>query len=286
MTRIVATDTPFPDISLVAVRTPTLPPATHTNCWLLGTGRITVVDPASPWEDEQARLFEVLWERIGRGERVERILLTHHHADHVGGAVDVQRRLRELGHEVPVVAHAITAEILRDAVPVAEHVEDQQVLDCGGRPFRAHFTPGHAPGHLALHDEASGAIVAGDMVAGVGTIAIDPREGDLQDYLDSLAALQALDGRALLPAHGPVLEHAAAVLSFYIAHRHSRSEQIRDVLGRLGRSTPRQLAPEVYPDLDPAHHPIAAAQILTHLRWLRAHDLAAPVGEAHWQVVH
>jgi glyoxylase-like metal-dependent hydrolase (beta-lactamase superfamily II) len=141
-------------------------------------------------------------------------------------------------------------------------------------------TPGHAPGHLVL--SGGGWIVAGDMVAGVGTIVLDPSEGDLQDYLDSLERLRTLGADRLLPAHGPVMPHADAVLSFYVAHRHQRTDQVRGALVRLGASRPDELAPAVYPELDPRMLPVAAMQILTHLRWLGAHGLAREVGERRW----
>ena len=276
---------PLPEIERVAVRTPTLPPATHTNTWILGRGSMTVVDPASPWEDEQQRLFEHLWERTRWGEVVERLFLTHHHHDHVAGAVDLQQRLAAHGVEVPILAHPVTRDLLSKTCPVDHVIEDRETLACGSRTFVAHHTPGHAPGHLVLHDVHSGAVVAGDMVAGVGTIAIDPREGDLQDYLDSLEHLRTLEATALLPAHGPVLEHPETVLSFYIAHRHSRTDQIRDALGTLGTATPLELAPIVYPELDTAHHVLAAAQILTHLQWLDRHGLAVPIDAQRWKKV-
>ena len=86
-----------PDIAVVAVRTPTLPPATHTNSWVLGRGSLTVVDPASPYEDERLRLHRALAERCRAGERVDRLFLTHHHHDHVAGAMDLRDRLRADG---------------------------------------------------------------------------------------------------------------------------------------------------------------------------------------------
>src|SRR5438105_4138821 len=72
-----------PGIVLVPLRTPTLPPATHTNCYIIGGDEVIVVDPASPYEDEQAVLDRVI-ER--RGCRIREIWLTHLHRDHVGGA--------------------------------------------------------------------------------------------------------------------------------------------------------------------------------------------------------
>ena len=115
----------------VPVRTPTLPPATHTNCWVVGKGLLTVVDPASPWEDEQTRLFESLRSRMDAGERVERLFLTHHHADHVSGAVDLKERLAGLGFDVPIAAHPETATLLLGEVAVDDLVHDGDVLPCG-----------------------------------------------------------------------------------------------------------------------------------------------------------
>ena len=276
---------PLPGITVVPVRTPTLPPATHTNTWIVGDGQLTVIDPASPWEDQQAHLFASLRARIDRGERIERLFLTHHHLDHVSGAADLQQRLRAVGQDVPIAAHAITAALVADRLEVDVHIEHEQALACGGRTLVAHLTPGHAPGHLALHDPDSGVVVAGDLVAGIGTIAIDPEEGDLQQYLDSLAYVSGLEPTRLLPAHGPVLEHPETVLSFYVAHRHARTEQIRDALDRLGRATPLELAPHVYPELDVGYHPLAAAQILTHLKWLDRFGVAAAGDDARWNVL-
>lgn len=271
----------FPQIDVVPVRTPTLPPATHTNTWILGDAHLSIVDPASPWEDEQARLFADLSARVEAGATIERIVLTHHHHDHVSGAVDLQRRFAQRGCVLPIATHAATAALL--SFEIQETIVDRQVLRCDGLQLVAHHTPGHAPGHLVFHDPDSGAVVAGDLVAGIGTIAIDPREGDLQDYLDSLEHVRGLSPTALLPAHGPILEHPDTVLSFYVAHRNSRSQQILEALDPLGLATPMQLAPLVYPQLPEAHHPLAAAQILTHLHWLRNASLATEPEPGRWR---
>ena len=273
-------DTPLPGVSVVPVRTPTLPPATHTNTWILGADRLTVVDPASPWEDEQARLFSALVARLDEGARIERIVLTHHHLDHVSGAVDLRSRLGALGHDVPIAAHDATAALV--PFELQHRIDDRQRLDCGVLSVVAHHTPGHAPGHLVLHDPSSGVVIAGDLVAGVGTIAIDPREGSLAEYLDSLEHVRDLSASALLPAHGPILEEADAILSSYIAHRNGRSQQIHEALHAEGLATPLQLVPRVYPELAEAYRPLGALQILTHLRWLAEQGLATETPEGRW----
>src|SRR5216683_1627466 len=72
---------------------PTLPPATHTNCLLLGDEELWVVDPGSPYPEEQATLERTLALLDEEGRRAVGILLTHHHLDHVGGAAELARKL-------------------------------------------------------------------------------------------------------------------------------------------------------------------------------------------------
>lgn len=254
------------------LRSPTLPPATHTRCWVVGHRAFTVFDPASPWSDEQERLDEAF---LAAGVPVERIVLTHHHPDHVGGAVALRDVLAARGQQVPIVAHAETARLLAGDIDVDEQIADGAQLSCGGVTLDAWHTPGHAAGHLVFHDRASGAVVAGDLVAGVGTILIDPWEGDLGLYLASLERTQALGARALLPAHGPVLEHADAVLGFYVAHRHQRTAAIVAALDHLGETTADVVAKVVYgSELPEVMIPVAAIQVSAHLVWLRQHGRA------------
>jgi ribonuclease/clavin/mitogillin len=269
-----------PGIQTVPVRTPTLPPATHTNTYVVGEGAMSVFDPASPWEDEQRRLAALLQERIAAGEQVERIVLTHHHHDHVSGAEALRAAL---GADVPIAAHPVTASLVQGQIRVDESLVHGDILMCGGRTLHVHFTPGHAPGHLVFVDGGSGAVIAGDMVAGVGTIAIDPREGNLADYLASLEAMRHMGATVLLPSHGPPLAPPEAVLSMYIAHRHGRTDQIRRALDEGGASTPRDLVPEVYPDLPAAIAPLAAMQITAHLVWLVERGLAVE-HDGRWQL--
>jgi len=259
-----------PGIRVFPVRTPTLPPATHTNVWVVGQHSLTVIDPASPWTEGQDALFEHL-QSLDRP--VDRLVLTHHHADHIGGIEDLSRRLGG----VEICAHPLTAE--RIGVPVDTLWEGGIQVECGGNTLSVHHTPGHAPGHLVFLDQASKMLVAGDMVAGVGTIVIQPGDGHLGSYLHSLERLRALGPTALLPAHGPVLHEADSVLAFYIAHRNMRTEQIRSALDTLGKATALELAPHVYAELDPRFHPMAAVQITSHLIFLEEGGFASMSGD-------
>lgn len=244
------------DIRWVPLRSPTLLPATHTNAWILGRDRLTVVDPGSPWDDEQRRLVRVL-EELGT---VERVVLTHHHHDHVRGAAPLAEHF-----DVPIHAHPATGQRLSFETRPLDHFG---TLATDTQELVAYHTPGHAPGHIVLVTSA-GHIVAGDMVAGVGTISIDPGDdGHLRTYFASLELLKELDPKTLLPAHGPPIREPQVLLQHYIDHRHSRTEQIRQALEQLGSARTGEIARIVYKDLDPRFHMLAAVQISSHLVWL------------------
>src|SRR5207244_10848463 len=75
-----------PNYICFPVRTPTKPPATHTNCYLIYNSReILVIDPGSPYEDEQKALARCIDDLISEGRGVREIVLTHVHPDHVAG---------------------------------------------------------------------------------------------------------------------------------------------------------------------------------------------------------
>ena len=240
----------------MAVPSPTLPPATTTNCWLLGHAAVVAVDPAGVAPQDQAGLVAAL-----DGRSVQAIFLTHHHGDHVGGARDLQSRTG-----APILAHPHTAAKVQ--FPVDRLIDEGDVLQTDAGCWTALLTPGHARGHLCLRSEDGDTIVAGDMLAGEGTIVLDPPEGDLAAYLSSLARLAALEPSRLLPSHGAVIEPALPMLEHYVAHRHARTRQIRLALEACGSARPRELVAAVYPDLPLAFHPVAGRQVLCHLLWL------------------
>lgn len=240
----------------MAVPSPTLPPATTTNCWLLGRGAVLAVDPAGVHAASRAGLAGAIGDR-----RVQAIVLTHHHPDHIGGVADLRDRTG-----APVWAHAHTAACV--PFPVDRHLAESDLLETDAGTWTALHTPGHARGHLCLLGPDGGSIVAGDMVAGEGTIVLDPPEGELGPYLASLARLAALRPARLLPAHGDPIEPAVPLLEHYIAHRQARTAQILTALRATGPVSPGALVPEIYPDLPAPFHPVAARQVRCHLLWL------------------
>jgi glyoxylase-like metal-dependent hydrolase (beta-lactamase superfamily II)/8-oxo-dGTP pyrophosphatase MutT (NUDIX family) len=243
---------------MVPLRTPTLPPATHTNCLLVGDDELWVVDPGSPWPEEQAVLRQTLDKLGEEGRKAVGVLLTHHHPDHTGGA-------RVLG--LPIAATRQTASRLD--FPIDRTIEDGERFDIGPRGWRALHLPGHTRGHLCLIEEGSGAVVAGDLVAGVGTVIIDPPEGDMKDYLSSLDRLLAQGPGSIYPAHGPVVPGGAARLQEYRAHRLEREQRVLTSLREAkGPATPAELVPGAYPDVKAELYPLAERSLIAHLNKL------------------
>jgi glyoxylase-like metal-dependent hydrolase (beta-lactamase superfamily II) len=262
------------------LRTPTLPPATHTNTWIIGHDELVVVEPASPWPDEQARLDAVIDDLQAAGRRVREIWLTHHHGDHIGGAPHLAGRLG-----VPIAAHLRTAQRLEGIVRVDRVIGPGQLESLGQQRWRALYTPGHAPGHLCFFEERSRTMIAGDMVAGVGFIVVDPDEdGDMTLYLDSLRRLRAESPAYLLPAHGPVMDGDAALakLDEYVTHRLAREAKVFDGLVRAARAVTRaELLPIVYADVDPRMHFVADRSLAAHLDKLVKDGRAAQAGDRY-----
>ena len=241
-------------IMLFALVTPTLPPASHTNAYLLGTGECVIVDPGSPDDEEIDRLVRFVHALEPEGFRPKAIILSHHHGDHVGGA---RRLVDVLG--LPVWAHERTAD--RSPVPVARLLQDGEVISLDGpmpMQWRVLHTPGHARGHLTFVDERTRAAVVGDMVAGFGTIVIDPPEGEMAEYLRQLARLEALPVRTIYPSHGPVIPDGPAKLQEYAAHRAWREAKVLEAIASFGK--PAELAdvvPRAYDDVASFVWPIA-----------------------------
>ncbi|HEX8073231.1 MAG TPA: MBL fold metallo-hydrolase [Pyrinomonadaceae bacterium] len=266
----------LPGFICFPLRTLTKPPATHTNCYLVGHGEFVILDPGSPDADEQAALAACVDELIGAGRTAREIVLTHHHPDHVAG---VEALRAHLGGRVPVAAHRLTAEVLAGQVRVDRFIAEGDVIELAGEPalaLRALHTPGHTRGHLSFHEARTGALLCGDNILGLGSVLIEPPEGDMRAYLDSLRRYRALlpDIKVLLGGHGPAVGSPAAKIDEYIAHRLEREANILRAV-RAGAATPPEIVARVYTDVHPKLHALAERAVLAHLEKLEADGLVA-----------
>jgi glyoxylase-like metal-dependent hydrolase (beta-lactamase superfamily II) len=167
---------------------------------------------------------------------VEGVVLTHSHPDHAEGAD-------------------------RLSAPVTLPGDGQEV-----GPFRAVGSPGHSPDSVCLL--MGGTCFTGDTVLGTGSVFIDPGEGSLGAYLDSLRRLRELELEVLCPGHGPYVWEPRAKLDEYIEHRLDRERRLVAALD-AGLREPEDLLDEVWSDVPSELRPAAALTLAAHLAKLR-----------------
>jgi glyoxylase-like metal-dependent hydrolase (beta-lactamase superfamily II) len=262
-------------IVLHPMPTRALPPATHTNAYLVGDGEMALVDPGSGDPADLDTLAALIDSLAKDGRRLTRILLTHAHPDHIGGVEAMRAR-----YGVPVLGHeAIGGEVRLDAT-LADGDTVALAPGSDGRDWtlRVVHTPGHARGHLCFFHERTGALLSGDHVVGTGTVVIDPPEGDMTDYVASLEKLLALPVRSIFPAHGSPAGAAQRRLRALIAHRRERRTRVLEALAAEPR-TLAELLPIAYPDVREELWRWAERSLLAHLLELEREGRAVRDGE-------
>ena len=180
------------------------------NCYVIGdeesrTGAI--IDPG----DEAARIALTV-ERIGL--EISQIIVTHAHVDHVGAIAPLVDE-----YLCPVVMHEEAEAMLKMApqqammmgfrfgkVPnVDRHIGDDEVLEVGSLRLRSLYTPGHAPGHLAFHEEEQGIVFSGDALFAGSVGRVDLPGGSMEVLMRSISErlLTLPDETRVLSGHGP-----------------------------------------------------------------------------------
>lgn len=247
------------------VRSNTIPPAMHTNCFLIGDldGHRVLVDPSPNSREELERLLQAT-ESLGFHE----VFLTHHHPDHRQFADELARR-----RGVTIGMSADTLQRIRRLQPqfaedlkVKLYAEGDSVTRWLGHTVRAIAVPGHDEGQLALMPDNKAWCIVGDLIQGVGTVVISPPEGDMRKYFATLERVIALQPRAIYPSHGLALG-GVHYLEQALQHRRMRETQIKTLFD-AGRSMDEILA-EVYRGVDAHLLPLARINIESHLAKLR-----------------
>ncbi len=226
-----------------------------TNCYLVGTDEISVIDPGP---DDAGHIDALVAAGAGR---IRWIVLTHTHIDHWPAAPALARRTG-----AQVAAFDARDGLERVDLALADGVE----VGSGEARLAAVHTPGHASNHVCLWDEQRGLIFTGDHVMSGSTVVIAPPDGDMGAYMVSLEKVRALAPTALAPAHGPLLTDPDTYLDHYLSHRIEREQQVVEALAAVGPdgADTEALVAAIYVDVHELLHPVARFSVWAHLRKL------------------
>lgn len=244
-----------------------------TGTYILGEGRVAVVDPGPDLAEHVDALRTALGE-----EEISHILVTHCHLDHSPAC----RRLREFtdaptyafgphgsgrndpggdGNDVQVEEGAD-----REFVPDQE-VRHGQVLEGDGWSVECVYTPGHTSNHMCFQLREERTLFTGDHVMGWSTSVISPPDGDMHAYMDSLKLLLDRDDQRYWPTHGPAVEDPHPFVRAYMEHRRDRERQILACVS-AGVHRIRDMVPRMYADYPEFMYPAAARSVFAAVVYL------------------
>jgi ribonuclease/clavin/mitogillin len=257
-------------ITLLPVRSVTLPPASRTNAIFLGDEDEDklLIDPSPNSEEEYRRLLTTIKDFVP-----DSIFLTHHHPDHHQFSNKLAREL-----QVPIILSKDTLRRLTEKygqqyfvnIELQTVSENHQVSSWHGFAVRVYEIPGHDSGHLGLAPDSMAWFLVGDLIQGIGTVVIPSPEGDMATYLNTLKKVISLSPEVIIPSHG-IPMRTTHRLEETLKHRLQRESQILE-LHRLGKSK-QEILSELYSDTDNRLHPAAMQNIESHLAKLRKENV-------------
>jgi glyoxylase-like metal-dependent hydrolase (beta-lactamase superfamily II) len=262
-----------PGVRRLVAPNPGLMTGPGTNTYLVGEREVAVIDPGPSIE---VHIDAIRDEAPGP---IRWILVTHTHPDHSPAAMQL--------------AQHVDAELIGIAAPEGKVqdrsfrpdrlAEDGDLLETEDFRLRFVHTPGHASNHLCYRHEELRWLFTGDHIMNGSTVVIDPPDGNMKHYLESVARLKDLDLAALAPGHGSVIDNPDQVVDALIRHRLGRETKVVAALESHPNLTLKELTPYVYDEVDPKLHRLAGRSLLAHLLKLETEGRAVRVDE-RWNI--
>jgi glyoxylase-like metal-dependent hydrolase (beta-lactamase superfamily II) len=250
-----------------------------TGTYVVGRGSVAVIDPGPDLAPHVQALMQAL-----RGETVTHILVTHTHRDHSPAAAALKAATGAASYGFgPHGLIGETGEAGADLDFRPDHpMVSGDVVEGRGWTLEAVHTPGHASNHLCFALAEEKALFSGDHVMGWSTTVIAPPDGDMAQYMRSLALIQARDDRIYWPTHGGPIREPKPHVQDLVQHRRQRREAVMRALTCEPR-TAEDMVATVYPGLAPQLIKAAARSLTAHLIELAQEGLAAADAQG-WRV--
>jgi glyoxylase-like metal-dependent hydrolase (beta-lactamase superfamily II) len=243
-----------------------------TNTYLFGKEEIAVLDPGPDIKIHREAILE-------RAEAPIRwILATHTHPDHSPGA----RILAEITGATVLGRPAPEGRHQDDTFEPHVFLNDGEVLETDEFVLEAVHTPGHASNHLCFLHAASNWLFTGDHVIDGSTVVINPPDGNMKQYIESLRRVRRLECDALAPGHGELIHSPERAIDWIIDHRLERESKVVTALAANPGLTTHQLVPCVYTDIDKKLYNLAERSLFAHLLKLEE-DGRAIVRDGLWK---
>jgi glyoxylase-like metal-dependent hydrolase (beta-lactamase superfamily II) len=250
------------NIEVVLAPNPGLFTGPGTNTWVITSrGESVIIDPGPVIDSHLSAIRATV-----SSADVRAVLITHTHPDHAPAANGLAE---DLG--VPAIGSAAGPEFRPDRL-----IADGEGVEFGGLEAVCVATPGHTPDSVCFR--VGDALFTGDHIMGGSTVVVE----EMSDYLESLRRLQSTGLQALYPGHGPVIDAPDATIEEYISHRLQREAQVLDAVGK-GAGSLGAVVADVYRDVDPNLHPIAAMSVAAHLEKLSIEGKVEIESDPTWE---
>lgn len=245
-----------------------------TNSYLIGENTLCLIDPG-PVDEVQLENFIAA---IGSAE-LRYILVTHTHGDHSPGAAALHAATGAELVGMPAPDSYAQDRSFQPSMPWA----GGDIIQTDEYSIEMIHTPGHVSNHICYLLQEEEFLFTGDHVLEGTTSVILPPDGDMGDYLNSLAYLKTRSLKIFGPGHGELMNEPQAELDALIAHRLKREQKIVDCLRATGPIDIDKLVLSVYDDVASHLIPWAKKTMLAHLIKLQR-DGRAELNEPLWQL--
>ncbi len=254
-----------PGVNRLIAPNPGMMTGPGTNTYILGKKEIAVIDPGPAIDSHIDLICE-----LAPGP-IRWIFVTHTHPDHSPAVASLVDRTgaERLGRPAPDGPH-------QDKTFRPDRIlGNGEIFNSSEFTLEVIHTPGHASNHLCYLNNELGWLFTGDHIINGSTVVIDPPDGNMSDYLNSLERLMDRVVTVIAPGHGDPIESPYEAIDWIINHRLEREAKVITALEENPQSTLAELVPHAYDDIHERLYGWAERSLLAHLLKLEGDERAA-----------